>query len=109
MKLRDKCPDCQLDFTITDTADGPPFFVGFLAMILFTPVFIIVSFKASTLPGMIIGYTLASFAVLGFCLGLLPIFKGILFNLQIVHRSGECDFESLGTHGALPKKWMKFK
>ena len=108
LKFNSHCPDCGLDYSVTDTADGPAFFVGFLAMILFTPAFIVISFTAQSLGGMILSYTIASIISVGFCLALLPVCKGILFNLQIQHRSGECDFEHTGTHGIVPN-WPKFK
>lgn len=105
LKFDNECPVCKLDYSITDTADGPAFFVGFSAMILFAPLFLIIAFLPISKTLMGIGYVLASVACLGFCLGLLPIFKAILFNLQIHHRAGDCDFDYVGTHGTAPDNW----
>lgn len=107
LKFRDSCPDCGLDYSVTDTADGPAFFVSFIAMILFTPAFIIVSFLTHSLQAQIIGYVIATVISAGFCLLLLPPFKGILFNLQVQHQSGDPAFEYTGTHGAAPENWKR--
>jgi hypothetical protein len=40
-----------------------------------------------------------------FCLTLLPMFKGVLFNLQIQHRAEEAKFERAGKHGSPPENW----
>lgn len=108
LKFDTHCCVCNLDYSITDTADGPAFFVGFLAMILFAPIFIIISFFSISTLAMEIGYIVASLVCLGFCLGLLPIFKAVLFNLQIHHRAGDCDFEYTGTHGTPTENWKKY-
>lgn len=108
LKFHDHCPTCDLDYSITDTADGPAFFVGFIAMILFCPAFIMIAFLFSTTLAIIIAYIIISLLCLGFCLGLLPIFKAALFNLQIHHQAGACDFDSTGTHGTPSENWKKY-
>ncbi|PCI53256.1 MAG: hypothetical protein COB36_12495 [Alphaproteobacteria bacterium] len=108
LKFDTHCPVCDLNYDITDTADGPAFFVGFMAMVLFSPIFILISFFTPGKLALGIGYVVASLACLGFCLGLLPFFKAVLFNLQIHHQAGECDFDYVGTHGRAPKNWEKF-
>lgn len=108
LKFDSHCPVCNLDYNITDTADGPAFFVGFLAMIIFTPIFIIVAFLPISKLAVSIGYILASLACLVFCLTLLPLFKALLFNLQIHHRAGDCDFDYVGTHGTPTDNWKKY-
>lgn len=108
LKFDSHCPVCELDYGITDTADGPAFFVGFLTMILFVPVFMIISFLPISPFAIAIGYVLASLACLVFCLALLPLFKAVLFNLQIHHQAGDCDFDSVGTHGVPTENWKKY-
>lgn len=105
LKFDAHCPVCDLDYSITDTADGPAFFVGFIAMILFTPIFLVISFVAPSKLLMGAGYTIAGLACVIFCLVLLPVFKAILFNLQIHHQAGSCDIDYVGTHGAAPSSW----
>lgn len=108
LKFDSQCPVCKLNYNITDTADGPAFFVGFLAMILFTPIFIILSFLPMSKLVVSIGFIIASLSCLFFCLALLPLFKALLFNLQIHHQAGDCDFDSVGTHGIPADSWKKY-
>lgn len=105
LKFRDECDHCGQDLTVADTADGPAFFVGFLAMIVFAPFFFLV--PLIDVPLLVkIGLSVALVtAIIGFCLLLLPIFKGVLLNLQIDNRAEEANFESTGTHGKAPNNW----
>jgi len=105
LKFKDECENCGQDLTIADTADGPAFFVSFLSMILFVPFFFML-----TLMNLGTAVKLALVAVvlaimIGFCLGILPIFKALFLNLQIEHRAEEAQFESTGKHGSAPKNW----
>jgi len=105
LKLADQCPECGLDLTVTDTADGPAFFVGFIAMILFAPGFLWVSFVAKSGLGLLIGYGICTLICAAFCLVFLPPFKAVLLNLQIRHQAGEGQFGYKGTHGKAPDNW----
>lgn len=107
MKFRLRCEHCNQDFSVADTADGPAFFVGFLAAIIFTPFVMMVGFLVNSPIGMIVGYTLVLAGCILFCLILLPLFKGVLFNLQIQHSAQEGKFISTGTHGKAPRNWKK--
>lgn len=105
LKFRDSCEVCELDFSIADTADGPAFFVGSLMMVLFAPFYFILPVVDAPLPILILLWAILLLAMSGFCLALLPRFKGVLFNLQVRHKAEEAKFESTGTHGAPPKNW----
>jgi len=105
LKFSDSCDNCGLDYSIADTADGPAFFVGSLMMILFAPFYFILPVIETSLPVKILLWGSLLGLMAGFCLALLPRFKGVLFNLQVRHRAEEAKFESTGTHGAPPKNW----
>ncbi len=90
------CETCGEDFCDADTADGPAFFVGFLTLIVFAPVYFIMPMAGLPWWGLVIGYGLTVAACIGFCLALLPAAKGILLNLQLRHRAREAEFEKPG-------------
>ena len=105
LKFQDHCPECGLDFSVADTADGPAFFVGSLVMILFAPFYFLL--PVISLPLWL--SLLAWIGLLGsmtlFSLALLPRFKAVLFNLQVQNAAEEAKFESTGSHGKPPKGW----
>lgn len=103
LKFKDECDICGQSFSVADTADGPAFFVGFLALIIFTPAFVIAGILPETTIGFVISMTIMSIICLGVILLLLPPFKGVLFNLQIHHRAEEGKFSSFGEHGVVPE------
>lgn len=105
LKFRDRCPECGQDFTVADTADGPAFFVGFLVMILFAPFYFILPMLDLSLLVKLAAWVVLLATMLGFCLLLLPPFKGVLFNLQVQNRAEEARWSSTGKHGAPPKRW----
>jgi len=105
LKFADSCDHCGFDYSVADTADGPAFFVGSLMMILFAPFYFILPVIETSLPVKLLLWAILLLLMAGFCLSLLPRFKGVLFNLQVRHRAEEAKFESTGTHGAPPKNW----
>jgi uncharacterized protein (DUF983 family) len=107
LKFNEQCSECGLDFSIADTADGPAFFVGFLAMILFAPFYFILPMVDAPLLVLLSLWVLLISSMSGFCYLLLPRFKGVLFNLQVRHKAEEAKFESTGTHGAPPQNWRR--
>ena len=75
LKFHDKCAECEMDFTIADTADGPAFFVGSLVMIVFAPFYFILPVIAAPLILKLILWVLL-LSVMGACIYfLLPKFK----------------------------------
>lgn len=105
LKFNDKCDSCGLDFSVADTADGPAFFVGSLAMIVFAPFYFILPVADIPLLPKVGLWVVLLFVMGAFCLILLPKFKGVLFNLQIQNKAEEAHFESTGKHGKPPKNW----
>lgn len=96
LTFAERCEHCGQDFSGADTADGPAFFVGFLTLIVFAPVYFIMPMAGLPWWGLVIGYALTVAACVGFCLALLPAAKGILFNLQLRHKAREAEFEKPG-------------
>ena len=112
LKFSDECSACGQDFSIADTADGPAFFVGSLASFIFIPIGAAVVLTNDSMQTQMVGLGLVFLFTLIFVLALLPIAKGILFNLQIAYGAEEGKFSSFGTHGSAPSNWKnsnKFK
>ncbi|GLQ19191.1 DUF983 domain-containing protein [Algimonas porphyrae] len=107
LKFKDECDVCGQSFAVADTADGPAFFVGFLALIIFTPAFVIAGLVPETRLGFVITMIVMTIIGLGSILLLLPVFKAVLFNLQIHHRAEEGKFTSFGEHGVVPENWKR--
>lgn len=105
LTFHETCSHCGQDLTVADTADGPAFFVGFLALIVFAPFFFLVPLIEAPILVKVLLSALIVGGIIGFCLMLLPIFKGVLLNLQVDNRAEEAHFESTGTHGKAPKNW----
>ncbi|MEO0721315.1 MAG: DUF983 domain-containing protein [Pseudomonadota bacterium] len=96
LKFAPACSVCGQDFSVADTADGPAFFVGFLALIVLAPFYFVLPMLTLPIGLMALGYIAISAIAIGMCLALLPVFKATLFNLQIEHRAEEARFEDLG-------------
>lgn len=106
LNFHERCGTCDQSFSVADTADGPAFFVGFLALIVFTPMFTglaVLSFPVAI--SALLFATLLT-ALIGSTLWLLPVFKAVLFNLQIYHRAEEGKFSFTGQHGVAPNNWQ---
>lgn len=101
----DECDVCGQDFRSADTADGPAFFVGFLVMILFAPFYFILPMISMALWLKIVLWLVLLSAMIGLSLALLPPFKGVLFNLQLINKAEEARWKSTGLHGKPPHNW----
>lgn len=93
LALKDSCDVCGEDFSAADTADGPAFFVMFIALVLFGPFFFILPMTGWPLIGLVPAFALLLAACLAFILWLLRPFKGLLLNLQLANRAEEARFE----------------
>ncbi|MEM9738763.1 MAG: DUF983 domain-containing protein [Pseudomonadota bacterium] len=93
LKLRSQCAVCGQDFTKGDTADGPAFFVMFVALILFAPFFFLLPLLDWSLWALALGFILLMALTLGFILWALRPFKAVLLNLQLANRAEEAAFE----------------
>jgi len=96
LKLKSECPQCDQDFSVADTADGPAFFVGFGTTILFAPFYFILPIADISISAKILGYVAVLAATAALVLWLLPIAKAVLFNLQIHHHAEQAQFENRG-------------
>jgi uncharacterized protein (DUF983 family) len=93
LKLNEACPHCGRDMRSADTADGPAFFVGFGVLILTAPFLFLI--PMSPLPALLkaLAIVIMALVITGLSMWLLPVAKGILFNLQMHHRAGQAHFE----------------
>lgn len=107
LKFKDQCDVCGQSFSVADTADGPAFFVGFLALIVFTPAFVLAGLIPDTTLGFVLTMAVMTVICIGSILLLLPPFKAVLFNLQIHHKAEEGQFTSFGEHGVVPENWKR--
>ena len=105
LKFRDECASCRQDFKVADTADGPAFFVGLLIMTVFAPFYFILPMMSVALPLKIGLWVALLSAMIGLALFMLPLFKAVLFNLQVRNRAEEAQWQSTGKHGDPPRDW----
>ena len=92
LKLKSRCDSCGEDFSAADTADGPAFFVMFIALILFGPFFFILPLTGWPLIGLVPAFAVLLTACLAFILWLLRPFKALLLNLQLANKAEEARF-----------------
>ena len=92
LKLNDSCPVCGQDFSGSDTADGPAFFVGFGVLILTAPFIFILPMMSLPPVAKIVAFIVLCAVVIGLILALLPVAKAILLNLQLHHGAEEAHF-----------------
>ena len=74
-------------------------------MIVFAPFYFILPMLEMALWLKILGFAVLLGAMVGTALALLPLFKGVLFNLQLSNKAEEAQWESTGKHGAPPRNW----
>ena len=86
LALRDKCPNCDLDYGFADSGDGPAVFVIMLLGFLVLGAALIVEFKLSP-PAWVHGIWLPVSFALGF--GMLRPMKSTLIALQYKHKAEE--------------------
>lgn len=83
-ELRDECPACGLDYTKSDTADGPAVFLVFLLGTILVPAALIV--EALYAPPLWVHIAVWSVLGLGMTFGLLKPAKAYVVYLQYKHR-----------------------
>ena len=93
LTFKPACDVCGQDFSKADTADGPAFFVGFGALILFAPIYFLLPVMGLPIWAVVIAYLVLAVAMVGVILALLPPAKAILLNLQLRHKAEEARFE----------------
>ncbi|QBX39014.1 DUF983 domain-containing protein [Brevundimonas sp. S30B] len=97
LKIRDHCPECALDYSFADPADGPAFFgmsiVGVIGMMAF------MAFEFTVQPPIWVHMVVTLPLLALSCLAVLPPLKGWLVAEQYVHKAAPPEFESVGRHG----------
>ena len=87
LKIAPRCTVCGLDFAFADAGDGPAVFVILIAgaFIVGTALFVEINYRPPYWLHAVLWLPLT----LTLCLGLLPVFKAIMFALQYRNQSGE--------------------
>ena len=90
LKFKDQCEACGADFTIADSGDGPAFFVGFLVLIVVTPMAMLTElfFRPHWIVHLLLWVPLTFIL----SMWLLRPFKSLLFALQWKNKAGEARF-----------------
>ena len=87
LSLRDSCPECCLDLSKNDSADGPAVFLIFILGALLVPLAWLV--EATFSPPLWVHVVLWSFVALVMVLGMLKPLKAYIIALQFKHRPGD--------------------
>lgn len=93
LKPKPACEACGQDFTQTDTADGPAFFVGFAVLIVFAPFGFIIGIADQPIWMKIILMVLLAIVTVIASLALLPKAKSLLMALQIANKAKEAELD----------------
>lgn len=90
LTIREECPNCKLDYSFADPADGPAFFVmsvvGVVGMILF------MLFEFNLHPPIWVHFVFTFPLIAAMCLGILRPFKGWMVAAQYRHKAIEARF-----------------
>lgn len=87
MDLRDACPECGLDYTKIDAADGPAVFLIFILGFLLVPAALL--FEYLVHPPLWVHAVLWGAVALGSTLGSLKPLKAYIISLQWKHRPND--------------------
>jgi uncharacterized protein (DUF983 family) len=101
LTIAPRCEACGLDFSFADPADGPAFFVMSGVGILVTAAWAL--WAIALQPPVWAQFAVVFPALIGGCLATLRPVKAWLVAEQYVHKAGEGQWESLGTHGKAPE------
>ena len=94
LKFKPRCEACGQDFTSSDTADGPAFFVGFLVLIIFAPFgFIIPMAKIALFPKILLMLLLTIVTIVA-SLIMLPKAKSLMMALQVANKAKEAELDT---------------
>lgn len=85
--LCDKCPVCGLDYSKSDSADGPAVFLIFVLGALLVPLALI--FETLFAPPLWVHAVVWGVAALGITIGALRPLKSFVIALQFRHRPGD--------------------
>ncbi len=83
----DNCAACGADFTNEDTGDGPAVFVIFIVGIFIIPMAL--GFHMILNPPLAVTFILWGLIIIGVCLWLLRLMRGIMFNISWQRKARE--------------------
>lgn len=87
LTLASRCTACDLDYAFADSADGPAVFVMLFAGFLVAGVALYVEFAYA--PVWWVHALVQGPLILGVCLPMLRVFKGVLISLQYANKAEE--------------------
>ncbi len=93
LKPKPACEACGQDFSQTDTADGPAFFVGFLVLILFAPFGFIIGMASQPVWWKILFMLILVAVTVIASLVMLPKAKSLLMALQIANKAQQAELD----------------
>lgn len=93
LKLKPSCAACGQDFTQTDTADGPAFFVGFAVLIIFAPFGFIIGMADQPIWAKLLWMLLLTIVTIVASLVMLPKAKSLMVSLQIANKAKEAELD----------------
>lgn len=93
LKLKPACEACGQDFSQTDTADGPAFFVGFAVLILFAPFGFIIGMASQPIWVKILLMLLLTIITIVASLMMLPKAKSLMMALQIANKAQQAELD----------------
>lgn len=96
LKLKDRCEVCGQDFSHANTGDGPAFFIGFAALIVFAPFGFVIPLMGMPVWATAFFMALVVGIATMFCLLLLPVGKATLLALQVKHQAEEARLDETG-------------
>jgi len=97
LTIRESCPECGLDYSFADPADGPAFFVMSLVGVFGMMGLMAFDFMAHPPIWVHLVVTLPLLTLM--CLAILRPFKGWMVSEQYVHKAAPPVWESIGKHG----------
>jgi len=97
LTIRDSCPECGLDYSFADPADGPAFFVMSLVGVI--GMMALMAFDFMVHPPIWVHLVVTMPLLTLMCLAILRPFKGWMVSEQYIHKAAPPVWESIGKHG----------
>ena len=96
LTIRESCPECGLDYSFADPADGPAFFVMSLVGVIGMMALMAFDFMV---PPIWVHLVVTMPLLTLMCLAILRPFKGWMVSEQYIHKAAPPVWESIGKHG----------
>ena len=91
LKVADRCPVCDLDFSNEDSGDGPAVFVMFVVGFIVVPAALVL--EVAAMPPIWVHMALWLPLSIALVVAILPPFKATLFALQYKHNAHEAQLD----------------